>query len=195
MPRPPKPTAPVIRKYLKKWKTLEKYRLQEDSLNLLFQKLCPENKRIDHVLLKVSALNDFYSTNIYATYPVAKHILSKKIDRWLKAGDCSLVNEIAEVSVKKGIKKNFYSFASKYCSHHQPNIYPIYDSYVERMLMHFKRSDGFDHFTKADLKNYKRFVEVIENFKIAYGLKRFSLREIDIFLWIAGKESFPRKYF
>lgn len=195
MAQPPKPTPAVISKYLKKWKTLEKYRLQEASLNLLFQKLCPENKRIDHVLLKVSALNDFYSTNIYATYPVAKHILSKKIDRRLKAGDCSLVNEIAKVSIKKGTTKNFYSFASKYCSHHNPKIFPIYDSYVEKMLIHYKRKDRFDHFTKADLKDYERFVNIIGNFKMSYELKEFSLREIDIFLWIAGKESFPRNYY
>ena len=30
-----------------------------------------------------------------------------------------------------GKKKNLYSFASKYCSHHNPEAYPIYDSYVD----------------------------------------------------------------
>jgi hypothetical protein len=27
-----------------------------------------------------------------------------------------------------------------------------------------------------------------------YALKRFSWRQIDVFLWLAGKDSFPRKY-
>lgn len=147
------------------------------------------------MLLKVSALNDFYSTNIYATYPVAKHILSKKIDRRLKNGDCSLVNDIAKVAIKKGTTKSFYSFASKYCGHHNPKVFPIYDSYVVKMLMHYKRKDGFDHFARADLKTYERFVEIIERFRTLYKLNEFSLREIDIFLWIAGKESFPRNFY
>lgn len=29
---------------------------------------------------------------------------------------------------------NFYSFASKYCSHHNPLDYPIYDIYVDEVL-------------------------------------------------------------
>ncbi|UTW70364.1 hypothetical protein KHA80_07545 [Anaerobacillus sp. HL2] len=40
-------------------------------------------------------------------------------------------------------KKNFYSFATKYCSHHNPLDYPIYDSYVDEVLRHFRNRDGF----------------------------------------------------
>lgn len=76
----PKPTPAQIRKYIKRWESLEDYVLQEASLNRLFQVLCPQNTSIEDVLLKVCALNDFYSTNIFKTYPVAKRILKLNID-------------------------------------------------------------------------------------------------------------------
>ena len=189
----PTPNAKIVNSYLKTWDTLENYILQESSLTLLFNKLCPDNTNIEDILLKVSALNDFYSTNIFDTFTVAKHILNCNIDQDLRNGRKSLVNKIAPVTIN-GKTRNFYSFASKYCSHHRPEIYPIYDSYVEKMLMYFKKTDKFESFIKADLRKYERFLEIIHKFKQHYKLGSFSLRQIDIYLWLAGKEYFPNKY-
>lgn len=187
------PSEKIVNAYLEKWGTLENYILQENSLSLLFNKLCPDNTNIENILLKVSALNDFYSTNIFDTFTVSKHILNCSIDQDLNIGCKSLVNKIALVTIK-GKTRNFYSFASKYCSHHKPEFYPIYDSYVEKMLMYFKKIDKFDSFKKEDLKKYERFLEIIHKFKQYYNLGNFSLRQIDIYLWLAGKEYFPNKY-
>jgi hypothetical protein len=193
MPEPLTPSPSLISEYLGKWERLENYRLQEASLGLLFHSLCPENKKIEHVLLKVSALNDFYSTNIFDTYSIAKHILTRDTDARLDANDYSLVNDIAQIAIKAKTK-NFYSFASKYCSHHKPTSYPIFDSFVEKMMLHYKSVDNFNGFDKVDLKDYGRFIEIIKSFQSFYKLEKFSLREIDIFLWLAGKEWFPKKY-
>ena len=57
-----RPTVESVNDFLGKWDRLEKYTLQGKSLNLLFRELCPRNDQIQHVLLKVRALNDFYST-------------------------------------------------------------------------------------------------------------------------------------
>lgn len=190
---PSKPSDKIVITYLKKWGTLENYILQEKSLGLLFNKLCPDNTKIEDVLIKVSALNDFYSTNIFDTFTVSKHILNCKIDKYLEDEDVGLVNKIALVTIN-GKTRNFYSFASKYCSHHKPDIYPIYDSYVEKMLMYFKKKDRFCQFRKEHLKVYKKFIEIIQTFKEYYNLDKFSLRQIDIYLWLAGKEYFPNKY-
>ena len=187
------PNKENIETYLNKWNTLENYILQENSLKLLFSELCPKNKDIEHVLLKVSALNDFYSTHIYDTYTVSKHILNCNIDKELNKGSINLVNKIAKVEIKNKTI-NFYSFASKYCSHHKPKTYPIYDSYVEKMLMHFKKTDKFTEFKKIELQTYKRFIEIIQKFRQFYNLDKYSLREIDIYLWLAGKEHFKIKY-
>lgn len=193
MPEPSSPSPDYISLYLQKWEDLENYRLQEQSLSLLFKEFCPSNSVLEQVLLKVSALNDFYSTNIFDTYSVAKHILEMKIEPRLSRGDLSLVNELAMVTIRDK-KRNFYSFASKYCSHHFPDSYPIFDSYVERMLLHYARSDRFSSFRKDDLKHYESFVQIIRQFQDFYRLGQFSLRQIDIFLWLAGKESFPPNY-
>ena len=185
------PTASLIRDYLSKWQTLEKYVFQEKSLGLLFQEFCPRSDDISHVLLKVSALNDFYSTNIYDTHAVSKHIVDSNVDERIALGDPSVVNQIALVSVGSK-QRNFYSFASKYCNHHNPEAFPIFDSYVEKMLTHFQECNAFARFTRQELKQYSRFVGVIGAFKNHYALDRFSLREIDIYLWLAGKDRFAR---
>jgi len=187
------PTEKIVEAYLEKWNTLENYILQEKSLKLLFHELCPDNTNIENILLKVSALNDFYSTHIIDTYTVSKHILKCSIDQDLNNGRESIVNKIALVKIKwKTI--NFYSFASKYCSHHKPDLYPIYDANVDKMLMHFKKKNQFESFKREDLKNYERFIEIIHKFKEHYNLGKFSIRQIDKYLWLAGKEYFPRKY-
>lgn len=187
---PSLPTPDYVCSYLHKWERDETYQYKEHSLGLLFKELCPANNLLAHVLLKVSVLNDLYSTNIYDTYTVAKHIWKMNMEHRLKSGDGSLVNELAMVTIK-GKTRNFYSFASKYCSYHFPDSYPIYDSYVKKMLFHYARVDSFSHFTMKDLKHYESFVKVILDFQNYYRLGQFSLRQIDIFLWLAGKESFP----
>ena len=122
-----KPSASEVEKYLKTWKNLKNYKLQEDALDKLFFELLPSNEEISDILLKVATLNDFYSTNIFSVYPVAEHILSLKIDERLRQGDVTLVNEIQNVTIN-GVTRKFYSFSTKYCSHHNPKEYPIYDS-------------------------------------------------------------------
>lgn len=189
--QPQTPSVSLVNEYLRKWETLEKYTLQETSLALLFRELCPRNDEISHVLLKVSALNDFYSTNIFDTHSVAKHILTIGVSNRILSGDTGLVNDLALVSVG-GKQRNFYSFASKYCNHHNAEAFPIYDSYVDRMLMHFGQIDCFARFKREDLKQYGRFVEIIRTFRKQYALEQFSLRQIDIYLWLAGKDAFPR---
>ena len=109
----PTPSKEQVECYLAKWDQLENYTLQEEALDKLFFQLCPVNTDITDILLKVTALNDFYSTNIFSVYPVAKHILSLEIDPRLKAGDVTLVDDIKVITIN-GKERNFYSFASKY---------------------------------------------------------------------------------
>ncbi|QIW16844.1 hypothetical protein A4G20_03385 [Pasteurellaceae bacterium RH1A] len=190
----PKPTIQEVEKYLAQWDTFENYTLQEKALNKLFFELSPENKDVSDILIKASSLNDFYSTNIFSIYPVAKHILGiKNLDKRLKAGDESLVNELAKITIGEK-KKNFYSFATKYCSHHNPEVFPIYDSYVEKVLCYFNKGkeDKFSIFKRSELKDYSTFKAVLLDFQKYFGLEKFNLKELDRYLWLLGKEYFPR---
>ena len=189
----PTPNKEEVQKYLDKWDSLENYVLQENALNKLFFSTYPNNNDINDILIKCSALNDFYSTNIFSIFPVAKHIFSLDIDERLKCGDVSIVNEIANVVIS-GKKKNFYSFATKYCSHHISEDYPIYDSFVEKCLMYFKRKDNFCNFTLDDLKVYYKFKEILCCFRKFYAIEEYNLKDIDRYLWQLGKEYFPKDY-
>ena len=188
-----KPSAKQVKHYLAKRETLENYVLQEKALEKLFN-LLPHNTDINDVLLKSSTLNDFYSTNIFNTYAVAKHILTiPNLDNRLKQGDISLVDEIKEVTMSDGKKSDFYSFATKYCSHHNPNFFPIYDSYVDKILVALNKVYPFSTFKHKELKNYQRFNEVLLDFNKTFGLDNFSLKDLDTYLWLLGKEIFPKK--
>ncbi len=184
-------TEKQVEHYLNQWRTLDKYVMQEDCVSLLFQKLCTSNTSLVEILLKVSALNDFYSTNIYDTHSVAKHILSLDADKKISQGDLGLVDQMANVSFNGKVRR-VYSFATKYCSHHAPDTYPIYDSYVDEMLWFFRKRDGFAQFRRPDMKDFRSFVEIIDKFRDFYGLTGYTRRQIDLFLWLAGKEHFPK---
>ena len=185
----PTPCEKEVEKYLKRWESMADYASQEAALDKLFFTFAPENTNIEDILLKVSTLNDFYSTNIFSVFPVAEHILSLNIDERLKQGHPDLVDDIKEVN-----GRNHYSFATKYCSHHNPLEYPIYDSYVDKILRHFRNVDGFCEFATDDLKEYSKFKMVILAFREYYGLTQYNLKEIDQYLWQLGKEYYPNNY-
>ncbi len=188
----PTPTVDQVEDYLKKWEQLDdqKYKCQEDSLDWLFKELCPNNTELKDILLKCASLNDFYSTNIFSLYPVAKHILELNIDERLKSYDPKLVSDIQKVSIR-GVERHFYSFASKYCSHHNPDDYPIYDSYVDEVLRYFFKEEL--SLKNDDLKDYDKFKSVILAFKKKFSLQNYTFKEIDRYLWQLGKEYFPKK--
>ena len=60
--QPQRPTTEVVQRFLIEWEAMDNFAFKERSLALLFQNFCPNNSVLEHVLLKVSALNDFYST-------------------------------------------------------------------------------------------------------------------------------------
>lgn len=189
----PIPCKNEVKKYLYKWDSLETYVLQENSLDKLFLKTYPNNNDINDILIKASSLNNFYSTNIFSIFSVAKHIYNLNIDERLKKHDESLVNDIANIEIS-GKKITFYSFATKYCSHHDPINFPIYDSYVEKILVHFNKKDNFSKFIKKDLKDYAKFKRVLIDFKKYYGIDEYNLKDIDRYIWQLGKEYYPNKY-
>ena len=120
----PKPSIDQFKYWLNKWDELEDYVAQEEAIDKLFYGEFKSNDNLQNILIKCSVLNDFYSTNIFKIYPVAKHILSLNVDKRLEDNDVTLVDDIAKVIIGDS-EKNFYSFASMYCSHHKPLEYPI----------------------------------------------------------------------
>ena len=198
IPKDYKPTVEEVKKYIDRWNgpQNEVGKNKEVALKKLFEVLCPENKDINDILIKCSTLNDFYSTNIFDVYSVAQRIWDLDIDGRLRQGDLTLVSDIAHVWVgKQGKPKTeryFYSFATKYCSHHQPHKFAIYDSYVEKLLWNFQKRDEFSVFKLPDLKDYTQYMRVIHDFQKRYGLEQFNVKALDQYLWQLGKKYFSQ---
>lgn len=193
---PDVPTSELVDFWCQEWKNTEGYSERESALNQLFKKYCPYNIELNDILIKVCTLNDFYSTNIYNVAKVAKEIKNISIDERLKSQerDVSIVVDLIS-AVKNATKKSNYSFATKYCSHHKPDIYPIYDSYVDLLLRYYRDNWGFGgvcQFKDNDLKNYNTFCNVIDKFQEYYNLEKYSIKDIDKFLWQVGKKHFPK---
>lgn len=165
------------------------YAAQEEAVNRVFKDY-HKNCDLVEILIKVCVLNDFYSTNILSAFKMAQHIFDLKIDSRLAAKDLTVVNDIALLNVDNGKMRNFYSFATKYCCHQNQDAYPIYDSYVARLLTYYAQVDKFDTFKPQDLRNYPRYCEVLHNFRAYYKLNEISLRELDAYLWRLGKKVF-----
>ena len=193
-----KPSNEEVEFYLKKWDSLEDYSLQENSLRKLFLQTYPLNNDLDDVLVKVCVLNQFYGTQIRKVLYMAKHIVSLNIDDDLRNENLDLVEKIARghnIHINENAKESYlYSFATKYCSHHKPTTYPIYDTYVEQMLVYCRDKDKFDTFKNEEIKSYLRFKEILLNFRNSYDLKEFDLKQIDKYLWQSGKKYFPKNY-
>lgn len=184
------PCKEEVKKYLDVWDKNTRLVESEKAIRKVFEEY-PKNNDLSEILIKASTLNTLYSTNIFSILPVAENILDLNIDEKLKNGETDIVNKIGKI---KKFDKNFYSFASKYCCHHNQDEYPIYDYYVERCLVYFNRKENFYDFTKKELRDYDTFKNVVIAFKEHFKLRDFSLRDIDKYLYSLGKENFKRYY-
>ena len=194
--KPPEPSISEVEKYLDDWKKTEIYSLSEESLSKLF-KDHPSNNDLNEIIVKVCSLDVVFSAGVSRWFfEISKHILKYDFDAKLKDNILD-VNDFAKIEVKdkktdKNKIRNFYSFATKYCSHHNPKNYTIYDSYVDKTLWYFECNYHFGNFAREDLKKYPGFEDVLKKFVIRFGLKQFKLRDIDKYLWLVGKEYFSR---
>ena len=184
------PTPALIREYNKKFEKDERYFLADQAIIELFEKF-PNNTDVKHILLKLSVINDLYSTNIFATFEMAKHILSLNVDNDIIKGTPEIVNRIANITIS-GKNKNFYSFATKYCNWHNQEKYTIYDSFVDKILRAYRDQTNFDNFANENLRDYKKFKVILTKFRQCFKLHEFDFKYLDKFLWIYGKEIYKR---
>lgn len=151
----------------------------------------PGNDNPSHVLLKVVALNSLYTTRILAVLKLASHIAAQgaALDAALASGSSEAVDAVARVSMKDK-DFTFYSFASKYCNWHRPNLYPVYDSRVDKYLWALKKQGVFEteaFSQRQDLYSYPRFCLILTAFREQFGLGSFTFKQIDKFMWSQGE--------
>jgi hypothetical protein len=194
MPRavPVRPTKHLVQKYLKRFERDKRYAPADEGLTQLIA-VFPKNSELGHVAVKASAINALYSASILAIYQVAIHIHRLNIDPELEQHSTAIVDKIARAKFRNK-RRNVFSFASKYCSWHDRDNYPIYDSFVDALLRTYRRKDKFMIFKNTDLRRYASFKRIVSAFREYYGLQRLSFKELDKFLWLYGRELYPRTY-
>lgn len=168
----------------------------EETLDRLFRETLKENKDIHDILVKCSTLNGLASTVIFEVQYVAERILKLNIDNRLEQGDFSLVKAIASKEGDPILPKTFYSFATKYCSYHQPDKYSIYDRYVALVLTELQERDCYSDFKRIeDLTDYNRYMKTLDDFRTYYGFpeNEYSKKKLDKYLWLLGKEYVNKK--
>jgi hypothetical protein len=168
----------------------------ERSLAELFTRY-PANSDHAQVFLKVVTLNTLYSTwmPLYSsTRPdlrdMAQHIHenAEQIDAALAAGSPEIVDTIASPKVPGKRDYYYFSFASKYCSWHRPESYPIYDSNVDRYISCLKNEALFREFfnTGENHWRYSEFRRLISILRERHSLNSCSFKQFDKFLYLHG---------
>jgi hypothetical protein len=180
----PRPTADELINAEKEFN--HKYHAVEWTLTQLFREF-PANANFDVVAVKVKVLNVLYGTQVRAVNIVAQHIVDLGVDPHLRAGEPESVDRIARVQLKDKVRI-FFSFATKYCSWHNPDAYPIYDSYAEAALWYYKKRDSFATFSRDGYGEYVRRVNAFRDF---YGLTAFNFKQIDKLLYSLGEKLMP----
>jgi len=129
-------------------------------------------------------LNQLYNTRIndIDVETLARHIVGIDIDPLLAQGSHVAVDRI---TICPPLRR-YLSFASKFCSWHNPTAYTIYDGNARACLWAYQKQDKFGTFLEQDLWVYADFCAAVISFSSHYGLDSFNLKQLDKFLYRAG---------
>lgn len=187
------------------WKK-EYFLKPEKILERLFQEY--GNEDFDEVFIKCTMLNSVYNTNLYNSeiIELSKWIVKNagKVDKVLTKNqlieeDLRIVDEMTKYqdNMKNDMnrrKNNPFSFTSKYFSFSRPNDFPIYDSFVEKMLWIYQKNGVISKYNRSDLTSktkkesrYVFFKDRIDELMKQSKVTNLSYKDLDHFLWFQGK--------
>jgi hypothetical protein len=128
-------------------------------------------------------LNELYKTRVrdIDVKALAHHIAGLGVDTLLAAGSPKAADLIMHCP---GVKQ-YFSFASKYCSWHNPSAYPNYDSNVDDCLWWYRIHDNFTTYCR-DKYDYVEFLRIVSSFRTFYGVGAFTFKQLDKFLLAQG---------
>jgi len=182
-----KPYESILTRLQNNISTDDRYQFADLLIKQEFEK---EDDSFAHIFKKVVLLNSLYSTNIFAPFNVALKISRvKNFSERMRKGDISLVDEI-RINTINGSTRDFYSFSTKYCHHHNPTKYPIYDSIVVDVLVDsLKELEPHGKVNKSKMKDYEYFKEKVDYLAKLWDLSdNYLYTKLDKYLWHKGRE-------
>jgi hypothetical protein len=191
-----RPTAASVARFARKTdRENPKFAADYTGTRAVFQAFF-HNRNENSVYIKVHMVNTIFNTQIRDPHGLARR-LSKKVkelDRRLKRGDETLIEEVGRYIAKSGQSFRFYSFATKFCHCHNPGSFPIYDSAKALSLYEFNKIHSFSEFSKTSIyKDYAVFKKVLQDFIDRFELNRLKKNEVDRFLWKLGLDAKQEK--
>ncbi len=176
----PRPTVALINAEGEKFDSDN--RVVEEALAQLIREF-PRNTEPSHVLLKVVVVNHLYGAGIPRknVERIADHITKLRIDRAVADGNAAIVDDI----INCGLEEKYFSFASKFCSWHKPDAYPIYDRNVDECLWSYRQQYHFTTYRRGSY-TYIEFVAILNAFRNVFGLNAVTFKQLDKFLWQVG---------
>ena len=139
-------------------------------------------------------MNKIYSTAITNIDPVVEQILkinANNVELKETEDYVAFVDKISKIEWKnsKGInyKRNNLSFASKYVHFLSGYKTPIYDSYIWIIIKGYLGQKDNSKISYKTPEDFKEFYLTFERFRKEFNLEKYSIYEIDKFLWQYGK--------
>ncbi len=155
---------------------LTSWRATDAALDLLAQSVPAFD--LSACLIKASAINQLYGTNVYALTRASAHAAEVMAS---PAGD-DLVERLAAVPTGGKVRRHL-SFASKFAHFFvDKDRYPIFDSYAVRGLRHHLEGARLPY---DDPPAYADYVEALSTLTALSGIE-CSGRELDRYLWLSG---------
>lgn len=185
-----KPTKKIIQKFLSDFNKKNIFEAKSYNTAIDLVSKYPKNNEFESVFIKVNFINSAFKTRIGDTLSVTNNILKiRNLDAKLAQNDLNIIEAIGKYKSKNKKEFNFYSFATKYCHCHYPKKYPIFDKNVKTSLEYYR--DNFNDniiFKSIELRDYRRFKDIVEEFKIFSGAEELDLSMIDRFLWAQSRK-------
>ncbi len=155
--------------------------------------------KVEKLYQAVLLLDTIYHTRLSNPYRFALklHKFLEKLNMRFDDPNATvdLVNSITELDKsddkKDSASKYAYSFATKFCNRINPEVFPIYDSYVAGMLIWYRDKKKFNNFKNNSLGNYKTYIDVYNSLlvqnNVNINVDKVNYRRIDHFLWTYAK--------
>jgi hypothetical protein len=188
---PTKPTQEFVEHWFKRFMDTAEFLKGEEVVQSAIYSF-PDNTNLYGIMVKCSLVQAIYHTRIIDMVGVAERMQECALDDHLRAGSPLAVEEIVRCTNEAEGKRHI-SFASKYCSFHEPERYPIIDSILKKLLVRYQREFRFSatNFRQTDLENIQDYAflrRILDDFRAHFGLLDVSYKKLDQCLWMFGRE-------
>ena len=174
---------------VEKFDKTPRYAAPDRVLGTIFRRH-PNNDDLETVLLKVTLLDRLYNTQIYGLdglYRMAVHIRGKDLDVRLNGGQADAVDIIRRGHGLRG-GADYFSFATKYCHWHRPDIFPMYDSNVDTAIHWLSTRLGLGPVPIERLREFVFLKGLMDTCRNRLELDWPGYKRFDQALWILGQE-------